>query len=104
MEIPEREIIRLKSGVRTDRPKSGVRSEIRPKSGVRTESRPKSGVMTQNKENRVKSANELGLQNGRVKSAAVKEGKSKVYILFFVFPQKSLVLLLDLITFQDSTI
>ena len=60
--------------------------------------------MTQNKENRVKSANELGLQNGRVKSAAVKEGKSKVYILFFVFPQKSLVLLLDFITFQDSTI
>ena len=106
MEIPEREIIRPKSGVRTDRPKYGARTENRPKSGVRTENRPKSGVMTENKQNRVKSANGAGLQNGRVKSTATKEGKSKVYTFsFLAFSQKSLVLLLDFITkFQDSII
>ena len=96
MEIPEREIIRPKSGVRTDRPKYGAR----------TENRPKSGVMTENKQNRVKSANGAGLQNGRVKSTAAKEGNSKVYTFYFLsFSQKSLVLLLDFITkFQDSII
>ena len=96
MEIPEREIIRPKSRVRTDRPKYGARTENRPKSGVRTE----------NKQNRVKSANGAGLQNGRVKSTAAKEGNSKVYTFYFLsFSQKSLVLLLDFITkFQDSII